>query len=135
MSVEATVVGMVHSGVVEVEVRKPTGCKGCAGLCFWRRLPASGRERCPSDSAFEMGEEVSLTLPAHCLLRGSLLLHGFPLAALLGGALAGQWLLRSDWGCLVGALSGVLLILAAGPKLRRRIERSTLEQIKVERCR
>ncbi|HEU4617685.1 MAG TPA: SoxR reducing system RseC family protein [Gammaproteobacteria bacterium] len=132
LSVEATVVGAHASGVVEVEVRRAAGCKGCAGLCFWRRLSESGRERCRSDAAFEVGDEVSLTLPARSLLRGSLLLYGLPLAALLAGALAGQWLARSDGGALLGAVVAVLALLAAGPALRRRIERSTLEHIRVE---
>lgn len=130
---QATVVGADHAGLVEVEVGRPQGCKGCGGLCLWRRLPERGRERYRAECVFEAGETVSLRLPARSLLRGSLLLHGLPLAALLAGGAAGQWLLGSDAGCLLGALSGVALMLAAGPRLARRVERAALDAIRVER--
>jgi positive regulator of sigma E activity len=121
--------------VVELELAEAKGCKGCEGLCLWRRLPEAVRERFRSDGNLEVGQEVRVSLPAHCLLRGTLLLHGLPLAALLLGGVAGQWLLRSDWGALLGALAGVLAVLAAGPRLRRRVEQTTLDAIRVERSR
>jgi positive regulator of sigma E activity len=137
LSVDATVIGVDRAGFVELEVGRAQGCKGCNGLCLWRGLPERRRERyrsdCGADCAFEAGEAVSLHLPARALLRASLLLHGLPLAALLGGGAAGQWLLGSDAGCLLGALSGVVLMLAAAPRLARAAERAALKEIRVER--
>jgi positive regulator of sigma E activity len=134
LSVAATVVGSERCGFVEVEVVRSQGCKSCSGLCLWRRLPDRGRERYRAEGAFEVGDAVALSLPARSLLRGSLLLYGLPLAALLAGGGAGQWLLGSDAGCLLGALSGVALMLAAAPGLARRIDEATLDELRVERA-
>jgi positive regulator of sigma E activity len=133
LSVDATVVGERCFGLVEVEVRRSQGCKGCAGLCMWRRLPDRGRERYRADCAFEVGEAVALRLPARSLLRGAVLLYGLPLAVLLAGGVAGQWWLGTDAGCLLGALAGVALILLAGPRFARRVERAAFEEVRVER--
>lgn len=134
LTAKATVAATDGRGGVELRLLAAKGCEGCGGLCLWRRLPAETREHFRSPLALEVGEEVLVRFPLQGVLRATLLLHGLPLAALLGGGLAGAWLTGSDWGCLAGAVALVALVLATTPRLRAAIEASTLAAIELERA-
>ena len=106
-------------------------CEGCEGLCVWRRLPRAERLTFASRLPVAVGERVVVALPDRYLLLGSLLVHGLPLASLLGGALAGVATLGSDLGAAVGALAGVAGAILAAPVLRSRLERGTLRRVQL----
>ncbi len=131
LAVHGKVVAALRDGVFDVELARAEGCEGCEGLCFWRRLPAAGRERFHSTLPLAVGDDVAVTLPVESLLSGTLLLHGLPLAALLSGGAAGAWL-GADPGCLAGAALGLAAALLAAPRLKRRVERATLERVELE---
>ncbi len=131
LAVRGKVVAATRDGTFEIELERATGCEGCAGLCFWRRLPTAGRERFDSNLPLALGDEVAVTLPVESLLSGTLLLHGLPLAALLAGGAAGAWL-GADAGCLAGAALGLAAAVLAAPRLKRRVERATLERVELE---
>jgi positive regulator of sigma E activity len=98
---------------------------------MWRRLPLVNRADFATTLPLAVGDQVVISLPQRYVLLGALLVHGLPLAALLGGALVGVATTGSDLGCLLGAVTAVALTVAATPGLRRRIERMTLRQVVV----
>src|SRR5690606_9704298 len=106
----------------------------------WTRADVSRAARLECRLSVQPGDAVRVHLPAHHLLRGTLLLHGLPLAALLTGGALGAFVGQSDFGCLAGAVAGIASMLAFTPSLRQRIERLTVERVRVEpvqgqRCR
>jgi positive regulator of sigma E activity len=125
------VVRKSSGGCVEVELAAPPACRGCEGLCLWRRLPASRRIELAARTALAEGDLVVVALPPRYLLLGALFVHGLPLAALLGGALVGLALGASDFAAVLGAAAGLGLALAAAPPLRRRLEAVTLRAMAV----
>jgi positive regulator of sigma E activity len=129
MTATGTVTSVAASGRVEVEFAAPVGCRGCEGVCLWRRSPAIQRAIFDTPLPFAVGEPVVVTLPERYILLGALLVHGLPLAAILVGALAGVALTGSDFGALAGAVLAVAMALLAAPRLRRRLERTTLQQV------
>jgi sigma-E factor negative regulatory protein RseC len=134
LSIQATVYA-AEAGGVELEFLGSPACAGCAGMCTWRRLGAAKRQRFPTSVSpmLRAGDTVSVSLPANYLLLSSLLLHGLPLLSLLLGGLLGALLTNTDAGCLAGATGGLLLMLATTPRLRRRIERRLIAQLRLER--
>jgi len=125
------VVARSASGRVEVELAQAPACRGCEGLCLWRRLPASQRIELATLVPFAVGDAVVVALPPRYVLLGTLFVHGLPLGMLLGGALAGIAVGGSDWSVLVGALAGVCAALSVAKPLRRRLEALTLAAIAV----
>jgi positive regulator of sigma E activity len=82
---------------------------------------------------FVPGDRVLVALPDRYVLRGALLLHGLPLAALLGGAFAGAALGHSDLAALAGAVAGVAAALGATPRLRARLEQAVTANLELRR--
>lgn len=131
MSVEATVCSAAHDGTVELEFSR-SHCAGCAGSCTWRRALDAQRARFTCDLSLHAGDTVRVSLPANHLLMSAMLLHGLPLVALLAGASIGALAWESDLGSLAGAIAGVVLVLGLTPRLRRRMERLTVEHARLE---
>lgn len=75
---------------------------------------------------------VRVSLPANHLLMSAMLLHGLPLVALLAGAAVGAWVAQSDLGSFTGAIAGLVLVLVATPRLRRRMEKLTVEHVRLD---
>lgn len=78
-----------------------------------------------------VGERVVVALPDRYLLLASLLVHGFPLAGLLAGALCGLAALGTDLGAAAGAAGGAMLSVLTAPALRSRAERGTLRRLQL----
>ena len=78
-----------------------------------------------------VGERVVVALPDRYLLLASLLVHGLPLAGLLGGALVGFAALGSDLGAAAGAGGGAVIAVLLAPALRSRLERGTLRRVQL----
>jgi positive regulator of sigma E activity len=125
------VVSRRANGRVEVEFATPAACRGCEGLCLWRRLPRVARAELATALPLRVGDPVVVALPQRFLLIGTLFVHGLPLVALLGGALLGVAATGSDLGCLAGAAAGLGFAAAATPRMRRRLEQVTLGAISV----
>jgi positive regulator of sigma E activity len=116
---------------VAIELVTPPACRGCHGLCLWRQMPATQVIEIAAQTPLAPGDAVVVGLPPRYLLLGTLLMHGLPLAALLGGALLGLAAGRSDLAAVVGAVAGLAAAwLCAGP-LRRRLEAETLRALAV----
>lgn len=124
-----TVARTVADGRVELELEAPRGCRGCDGLCAWRRLPATRRATFATSLPLAAGDRVVLSLPGSALVAGALLAYGMPFFTLLAGALAGWAATASDAGAIGGAVSA----LAAAPwlsrALRRRAEQRMARQL------
>jgi positive regulator of sigma E activity len=129
LSVGAKVVS-AEDGAVELALAEAGSCRGCAGACFWHSRRVS-HQRFRSEWPLQTGDEVRVSLPARWVLRASLLLHGLPLAALLAGAVLGSWVTHADWGCLLGALAGLALVLSSAPRLRARLERAAFAEVEI----
>jgi positive regulator of sigma E activity len=84
-----------------------------------------------SRAAVRVGERVVVALPDRYLLLASLLVHGLPLAGLLAGALCGVAALGSDLGAAAGAAGGALLTVLAAPAVRSRVERGTVQRLRL----
>jgi positive regulator of sigma E activity len=133
MTAAGVVTRVAADGSVEVELAAPAGCRGCEGVCMWRRLPSTQRAVFATPLRLAAGDLVVVALPERYVLLASLLVHGLPLAALLAGALAGFAATGADAGALVGGAAGIALGLLATPRLRRRLEGGTLRQLTVRR--
>lgn len=131
MSVRAVVRGVGADGWVDLELAPGRRCAGCAGACLWRRLPDVARTRLPSARRFEAGTPVLVVLPERYLLLGALLLHGLPWAALLLGGAVGALVGGSDLAGLLGAVLGAAFSIIMTPRLRRRLERATMERFRL----
>lgn len=134
MTASGIVCRAAGDGRVEIELAAPAACRGCEGLCSWRRFGAgAARAELPCTAAgLRAGDAVEVTLPEAKVLAGAAALYGLPLAAILGGAAAGNALTASDAGSLAGALAAVVLSAAAAPRLRRRLERWVLRGLRIE---
>ena len=84
-----------------------------------------------SQRPLNVGDRVVVAVPDRYLLLASLLVYGFPLAALLGGALAGFTASGSDLGAAVGAAAGAVSAVLAAPALRSRVEHCTLRRMQL----
>lgn len=131
-SVHAVVRTVGEDGFVDVELGPMSRCSGCAGTCMWTRADVSRAARLACRHSVQPGDSVRVHLPANHLVRGALLLYGLPLASMLAGGALGAFMGQSDLGCLAGALAGVASMLAVTPSLRRRIERLTVDRVRVE---
>lgn len=100
-------------------------------MCLWRRLPRTERITFASRLRVVVGERVVVTLPDRYLLLVSLLVHGLPLAGLLGGALIGIAALGSDLAAAAGAAGGAVSAVLAAPALRSRLELGTLRRVEL----
>ena len=129
MTVAGRVTRVAADGCIEVEFAAPPRCRGCEGLCAWRRLPATQRVTFVTALEVTVGQPVVARLPERLLLLGVLLIHGLPLAALLGGAIVGVGMTGSDLGAALGAIAAVVALLLATPRLRRRMEQRVLQQL------
>lgn len=118
---------------IDVELTPAAGCPGCRGLCMWRLERRAEKLVIPAAGDLEPGDRVLVTLPDRYVLRGAMLLHGLPLAALLGGALVGAALGGSDAAAVAGAVLGVAAALGATPRLRARLERAVTRNLEVRR--
>ncbi|MBN1238445.1 MAG: SoxR reducing system RseC family protein [Gammaproteobacteria bacterium] len=131
LTVAATVVRAAGRHGFDVELDTAERCAGCSGFCMWSWGAQQRSARITSDLPLEVGDRVSVSLPADQVLASTLLLHGLPLGALLAGGAIGAFATQSDLGCLVGAAAGLGATLAAAPRLRRRTERLTAERVRV----
>jgi positive regulator of sigma E activity len=75
---------------------------------------------------------VLVTLPERYVLLSALLLHGLPWAALLGGAALGAYAIPGDKGAIAGAVVAAAAAVLLTPALRRRLERATLERLRLQ---
>ncbi len=119
-------------GAVELELTPSAACRGCRGVCLWRRLSAQPTLALHPSTRLVPGTEVSVSLPERFVLRTALLMHGLPWAALLAGAAAGAAASGSDLGTLVGAVASLSLAIALTPGLRRRFEASARHKLELE---
>jgi len=128
MTARGVVCGIDADGWLELELAQGERCAGCAGACLWRRLPEVARTRLPSARPLAVGTPVLIVLPQRYILLSALLLHGLPWLALLLGAAAGAMASGTDLGALVGAVLAGGFSIIMTPRLRRRLERATLER-------
>lgn len=111
----------VEGGFAWIESERNSTCGGCSvrGGCgtgvIARALgPRRLRLRAINSIDVVIGDEVVIGIPESGLLRGSLAVYAVPLAALLGGALAGsgivtQWYpLAAEAGAIAGAAAGLV---------------------------
>ena len=133
LTVAATVVRDAGSRHFDVAMDASERCAGCSGFCMWSWGSQERTASVTSDLPLAVGDRVTVSLPADRLLGVTLWLHGLPLAALLAGGAVGAAATQSDLGCLVGAVVGLGGTLGFAPRLRRRAERLTAEQVRVER--
>jgi positive regulator of sigma E activity len=131
MTADATVVAVTAISRVEVEFDPPRGCSGCERACLWRRMPVAQRLTFDTSLTLAVGDPVVVALPDRYLLLGSILVHGLPLAAMLGGAVAGAVLGGSDGAAVLGAALAIGAGLLAAPWLRSRLERDTLRRVEL----
>ncbi len=133
MTTSAIVREISDDGAVEIEISGAVGCRGCEGTCTWRRMPSQTRMIIRGVSTpVEVGDVVTVVLPAQRVLLGAILLYGTPLTGLLGGALLAGWLGGwSDPAVLVGAVAGAVLAVVSMPAAKRRFEAATLQQLKL----
>ena len=122
----------VHPGaLVDVEFLPQARCRGCEGSCAWFRAPKLGELRLRTTVPLTVGETVLVSLPVRYIFRGAVLLHGLPWAMLVLGGLAGALAGNSDLSCLVGAVIGFGGTLVVTPAWHRRLEMTTLDQLRV----
>ena len=103
-------------------------------MCLWRRLPEAHRARFDTPASVAVGDRVVVALPDRYLMLGSLLVYGWPLAALLGGAAVGAAASGTDLGSAAGAVLGVIGAVLSAPLLRQCAERTTLRHLSVRRA-
>jgi positive regulator of sigma E activity len=84
--------------------------------------------RLPSAARLEAGTPVLILLPERYLLLSALLLHGLPWAALLLGGAVGSFASGTDLGAVLGAVLAAAISIIMTPRLRRRLERATMER-------
>jgi len=121
-------------GYVDLVFDETGGCPGCSGVCMWRRLRAR-QARLAVPTAVAPGAVVTVSLPERSLLLASCVLHGLPWVTLLAGATVGGVIFGSDWGVLAGASVALVSLAVFAPIVRRRVERATLAQLRVEALR
>jgi positive regulator of sigma E activity len=78
-----------------------------------------------------VGMPVLVVLPQRYVFLSALLLHGLPWFSLLAGATGGALLTRTDVGCLLGAVLAAAFSIMMTPRLRRRLERATVERLDI----
>jgi positive regulator of sigma E activity len=132
MTARAVVTAFHADGSVDLEIATPSRCAGCAGMCTWRRLPTSVRLRLPAAAGARVGADVLVTLPERYVLLGALLLHGLPWGALLLGCALGAYTIPGDVGAIAGAIVAAVASVLLTPALRRRVERTTLERLRLQ---
>lgn len=122
----------VHAGaLVDVEFLPAPRCRGCEGSCAWFRTPKVGGLRLRATTPLTVGETVLVSLPVRYILLGAVLLHGLPWAMLVLGGLAGSLVGSSDLSCLIGAVIGFSGTLVVTPAWHRRLEMTTLDELRV----
>ncbi|HEX6997082.1 MAG TPA: SoxR reducing system RseC family protein [Gammaproteobacteria bacterium] len=127
------VVAAAADGVVEIELDERARCQGCRGACLWGR-PDASRARLRTELELGVGDRVRVSMPHRYLLLAALLLHGLPLAGLLGGAVAGLAATGGDGGAVAGAVAGVALVVAGARRAARRVEALALRHLVLERA-
>jgi positive regulator of sigma E activity len=132
MTARAVVTAFHADGFVDLEIATPARCAGCAGMCTWRRLPERVRLRLPATGSARVGTDVLVALPERYVLLSALLLHGLPWGALLAGAALGAYAVPGDVGAIAGAVLAALASVLLTPALRRRVEKTTLERLRLQ---
>ncbi|HEY8521241.1 MAG TPA: SoxR reducing system RseC family protein [Gammaproteobacteria bacterium] len=125
-------VAAARDGVVELELDERARCEGCRGACLWGR-PGGSRARLRTELALGVGDRVLVSMPHRYLLLAALLLHGLPLAGLLGGAVAGLAVTGGDGGAVAGAAAGVALVVVGARRAARRVEALALRHLTLRR--
>jgi sigma-E factor negative regulatory protein RseC len=107
----------VESGAVWVETVRRTTCAACQASsgCGHRvldeaRAGSRARIRALLDASAEVGDRVTIGIPEHWLLQGTLRVYLLPLMLLFGGALVGHHGFGGDTAAIGFGLAG----LAAG---------------------
>lgn len=112
--IETRVVGLDGSYALVAPPEGGCGRCGESGGCGGQHIQLN----CSSRRAFRVlntmdarpGDRVVIVVARGVVSRSAFLLYGFPLLALLLGALLGHfWLQHGDWGAVAGALSGLLV--------------------------
>ncbi len=111
----------VEGGFAWIESARTSTCGGCSarggcGTGVIARVLGQRRLRLRAINAIDVaiGDQVVIGIPESGLLRGSFAVYAVPLAALLGGALAGngivaQWYpLAAEAGAIAGAAAGLV---------------------------
>jgi positive regulator of sigma E activity len=124
MTARGVVCAHHDDGTVEVDIRPAARCAGCAGVCMWGRLPIHARARLQALRPLPAGTPVLVALPQRYVLLSALALHGVLWLALLGGAVAGTFVTRTDAGAVIGAVLAAVFSIIMTPRLRRRLERA-----------
>jgi len=131
LTADAVVVATRLDGRVDLEFSPARQCGACAGTCLWKRLQAARLEHLAVSGALAPGTEVTVALPGSRLLLASILVHGIPLTAILGGAAIGFLLTGTDFGTLIGAAGALAAVIAGFSFLRQRLEEVTLSSLVV----
>jgi len=131
MTADAVVVAVRPDGRVDLEFSPAHQCGSCAGTCLWKRLQVARLERLAVSGALDPGTEVTVALPGSRLLLASVLVHGIPLTAILGGAAIGFFVTGTDLGTLAGCVVALGAVIAGFGFLRRGLEEATVSSLVV----
>lgn len=132
MSVRAVVQSVDSDGEVRLSLAPTRACRGCEGLCLWKRGAQAALALRPSGQVPAVGTEVLVSLPPAYLLLSAVLLHGSVWLGMLLGACLGGIVIEGDWAVLACAVAGAGLFVLVTPGLRRRLERATMAHLKIQ---
>jgi len=123
------VVRTAANGRVELALEAPRGCRGCEGLCAWRRLPHTRCTTFATPLELAEGDRVVLSVPESALVLCALAVYGVPFAMLLAGALAGWAATATDVGGIGGAGAGLVAVPWLSRAVRRLAEQRLVRQL------
>lgn len=121
---EQAVIARVEDNQAWVEGARKSACGGCAQQCATSLLNKYWGHRkiqlnVDANIALAPGDRVVIGIDERALVSGALWVYLLPLAALIGGALLGDWLARQmqgfhpEWGSVVVAALSFTLSLRA----------------------
>ena len=135
---QTALVVAVDGELAEVETQRLSACGDCSaksgcGSAMFAGLFGKRRSRLRVSNRIQArpGERVVIGLRERPFLRAAFALYATPLLAMIGGALAGEWLAQRSASAAVelGALVGGLLGLIAGLGWLRRFARRSQDHV------
>lgn len=130
----------LESGAVWVETVRRDTCSLCQASrgCGHRvldeaRAGTRAWVRALADVSAEVGDRVTIAIPEHLLLRGTLRVYLLPLVLLFGGALLGQHGIGGDGAALAFGLTGLAAGFAYNRWYSRRHEQDRAQHPRVLR--